>query len=148
MANKTIHTAYTQSATSILTTELNSLANGSICSASSAIDNSSNLDLVIDVELSIAAQGSNRSTGGSCSLYLMLALDGSNYADTLAATAELLATFPLDGGALAARIVTRRDRPIPPSATFKLALVNNTGQALASSGNTVKYRTHSLNNNG
>lgn len=146
MANKVIHLAYTQSATSALTTELDGLTNGSTSSASSAIDNTTNLDLFMDLELNLGAAGSSRSSGATVSVYMTASLDASNYPDANSTTAELVAVFPLDAATTARRLV-RRDIPIAPG-LFKLFAVNNTGQALNASGNTLKYRTHSINNNG
>lgn len=138
----TTHKSYTQTTTSALTTELNSLANAGSSSASSAVDNTSNLDLFMDAELYIAAQATARATGAVVELWMMTTLDGTAYGDALRNVAELVAAFPLDAGT-PARYVHRRDIPIPPS-SFKLLVYNGTGQAMAASGNTIKYRTHSI----
>lgn len=140
----TSHKTYTQSATTALTTELNSLGNGSNSTASSAIDNTTNLDLFMDVELVIAAQGSSRSAGACVKVFMTNALDGTNYDDVNETTAELVAVFPLDA-ATTARRRTVRDVPIGPG-KWKLFARNETGQAFAASGSTVSYRTHSLTN--
>jgi hypothetical protein len=138
----TKHKSYTASIASALTTDLNSLANGSASAASAALDNTSNLDLYHDLTLTVAAQGSARSAGATVSVYLVMALDGTNYDDVNATTAELVAVFPLDA-ATTARQVTRRDIPVPPG-LFKYFVVNNTGQAFAASGNIVEFRAHSI----
>jgi hypothetical protein len=138
----TKHKAYTAAIASALTTDLNSLANGSASAASAALDNTSNLDLYHDLTLTIATQGSARSAGATVSVYLTMALDGTNYDDTNATTAELVAVFPLDA-ATTARQATRRDIPVPPG-LFKYFVVNSTGQAFAASGNILEYRAHSI----
>lgn len=138
----TKHTAYVQSAASALTTELNSLANATASAASGVIDNTSDLALFMDLELVIAAQGSARSTGASILVFMVHAIDGTNYGDVHETTAEPVAMFPLDA-ATTARRSAARDIPIPPG-LFKLFLLNNTGQALAASGSTLKYRTHNI----
>jgi len=138
----TKHKAYTAAIASALTTELNALANGSATAASSAIDNTSALDLFMDLTLTVATQGGSRSTGATVSVYLVPALDGTNYDDVTTTTAELVAVFPLDA-ATTARQATRRDVPIPPG-LFKLFALNSTGQALAASGSLVEYRMHSV----
>lgn len=138
----TVLKAYTATAANALTTELNSLANSANTAASTAIDNTMNLDLFMDLELILATQGSARSTGATVAVYLIPALDGTNYADVNETTAELVATFPLDAATTARRAVVR-DIPLPP-ALFKLFARNQTGQALAASGTSIRYRTHSL----
>lgn len=138
----TTHKGYTAAIASALTTELNSLATATASAASAAIDNTTNLDLFMDLMLNVATMGVARSAGATVSVYLTTALDGSNYDDAIAATAELVAVFPLDA-ATTARQATRRDCPIPPG-LFKLFAVNNTGQTLAATTNTLKYRTHSV----
>lgn len=138
----TEHKAYTQSATSALTTELNSLASAGTSSASAAIDNTTNRDLFMDVELYVATQGASRPVGATVELWMVMTLDGTNYSDAVRNVADLVAVFPLDAGTTA-RYVHRRDIPIPPS-NFKLFVYNNSSQAFASSANTVKYRTHSV----
>ena len=138
----TKHKSYSAAIASILTTELNALANGSASSASSAIDNTSNLDLYHDLTLTVAAQGSSRSAGATVSVYMTMALDGTNYDDTSAGTAELVATFQLDA-ATTARQSTRRDIPVPPG-LFKYFVVNNTGQAFAATSSLLEYRAHSI----
>ena len=138
----TQHAAYTASIASTLTTELNALANGSASAASTAIDNTTNLDLYHDLTLTIAVQGGARSAGATVSVYLVMALDGTNYDDVNATTAELVAVFPLDA-ATTARQATRRDVPVPPG-LFKYFVVNNTGQALAASASLLEYRAHSI----
>lgn len=138
----TKHKAYTAAIASSLTTELNSLATATATVASAAIDNTSNLDLYHDLTLTIATMGVARSAGATVSVYLIPALDGSNYDDTNSTTAELVAVFSLDA-ATTARQSTRRDVPVPPG-LFKYFAVNNTGQTLAASGNLVEYRAHSI----
>jgi hypothetical protein len=138
----TTHKGYTAAAASVLTTELNSLASAATSAASAAIDNTTNLDLYVDLELVLATQASSRLTGPTVSVYLTQALDGTNYTDTVAAVAELVAVFTLDV-ATTARRVSVRDIPVPPG-LFKLFVVNSTGQAFAASGNTLKARYHSI----
>ena len=142
MSTATTHKGYSAAIATILGTELNSLANGSASSASSAVDNTSALDLFADLTFTVATQGSSRSTGATVSIFMVMALDGTNYDDVSATTAELVAVFPLDA-ATTGRQATRRDVPIPPG-LFKLFAVNNTGQAFASSGNLLEYRFHSV----
>lgn len=136
------HKAYTAAIASALTTELNSLANGSLSSASTAIDNTTDLDLFMDLTLTVAAQGVARSAGATIEVWMTHALDGTNYDDNTRNVAELVAVFPLDA-ATTARQATRRDIPIPPG-LFKLSIQNATGQALAASGNLLEYRKHSI----
>lgn len=137
----TEHGAYAAIATA-LSTELNSIASAGLTAASAAIDNTSNLDLYADFELVVAAQGTARVAGATVQLFIVVALDGTNYGDVNATTAEVIAVFPLDAVVTARRAVIR-DVPIPP-ALFKLFAVNSTGQTLAASANTIKYRTHSV----
>ena len=138
----TRHKSYTSTIASALTTDLNSLANAAASAASAALDNTSNLDLYHDLTLTVAAQGSARSAGATVSVYLVMALDGTNYDDVNATTAELVAVFPLDA-ATTARQATRRDVPVPPG-LFKYFVVNNTGQAFAASGSLLEFRAHSI----
>lgn len=138
----TKHAAYTAAIASTLTTELNSLANATLSSASSEIDNTSNRDLFVDLTLTVAAQGSARSAGATVEIWMTMALDGTNHDDMVRNVAELVAVFPLDA-ATTARQSTRRDVPIPPG-KIKFAAYNNSGQAFASSGNILEYRAHSV----
>lgn len=138
----TRHRAYTAAIATALSTDLNSLANGATSATSGAIDNTTNRDLYHDLTLTVAAQGSARSAGATVSVYLVMALDGTNYDDAHATTAELVAVFPLDA-ATTARQATRRDVPVPPG-LFRYFVVNGTGQAFAASGNLLEWRAHSI----
>jgi hypothetical protein len=138
----TQHQAYAAAIASVLTTDLNSIANAAISAASSAIDNTSNLDLYDDLTFTIATQGGARSAGATVSVLMVQALDGTNYDDVDTTCGQLVAVFPLDA-ATTARQVSVRDVPIPPG-LFKYFVRNNTGQAFASSGNILERRPHSI----
>jgi hypothetical protein len=138
----TTHRGYTAAIASALTTELNSLANNANSAASAAIDNTTNLDLWHDLTLNVATQGSARSAGAAIMVFQVPALDGSTYDAVHETTAELVATFTLDA-ATTARQLTRTNIRIPPG-LFKYFARNATGQALAATTNTLKYRAHSL----
>lgn len=138
----TKHKTYTDSATSALTTGLDSLPNNTNSAESSEIDNTTGLELFVDLELNLAAQGSARSTGAYVSVFMTVAFDGTNYTRANEITARWLCDFPLDAATTATRAVVV-DVPIPP-AKFKLFVRNATGQAFAASGNTLRYRRHSV----
>lgn len=139
---QTKHSSYRASIASILTTELNSLANNANTVASAAIDNSTNLDLYHDLTLTVTAQGSSRSAGALVTVFMIQALDDANYDDVNEQTAEVAAVFSLDA-VTTARQISRRDIPIPPG-KFKYFIRNQTGQSLAASGNILEYRAHSV----
>jgi hypothetical protein len=138
----TQHQAYAAAIASALTTELNSIANAAISAASSAIDNSSALDLYDDLTFTIATQGGARTAGATVSVLMVQALDGTNYDDVQVTCGQVVAVFPLDA-ATTARQVSVRDVPIPPG-LFKYFVLNSTGQAFASSGNILERRPHSI----
>lgn len=131
----------------VLTTEMNSLASGSLStlSAAQSNDQSGEFYTVADAEIYIAAQGTNRAAGASVSIYVFPTVDGTNYPDT---TDECLDNYyagsrALDDAALAARRLVIEGIRLPNS-DFKIALKNDTGQALAASGNTVKLARYSF----
>ena len=121
MSNVIAHETYPASATA-LSTGLNSLADGSNA-ISAAIVNTDG-DTLMDLELTVATQGSARA------------------ADALVEVYALLCTFDLDA-VTTARVSVLTNLPAPPD-YFKLLLINETGRALAASGNTLKYVLHSM----
>ncbi len=140
----TKHKAYANAAATILTTELNSLANSTFGTTSAAYDNSSLLDLFDDFELQVATQGSARSTGAQVELYIVRSLDGTNYDRVVRGITQPIVVWSLDAATTATRITgPGADVPIPPG-LFKVTIYNATGQAFASSGNIVSHRPHSI----
>ena len=132
--------------TAYLSTDLNSLADSTsdttgFSVVGAEIPNETDLKQYINLELVVAAQGVARSAGAFVAVYINYSADGTTYDDTSnKAFAELLAVFPLDA-ATTARRLTKANLPIPPL-DFKLLVMNDTGQALAATGNTLKYRRH------
>ena len=130
-----------------LSTELNSLANAGK-KLGAKIDNVADgeNEMYIALELYVATQGGARSAGASVAIYLLPSIDDTNFCygdDTTAPPASaLFHVFPLDA-ATTARYVTVDGLLIGPF-DFKLLVINSTGQAFASSGNTLKYRLYSL----
>lgn len=121
----------------LLSTELNSLANNSLA-VGSAYDNSANLNIMAEVEL-VVTYGSAPTANTGCSIWFLRDIDGTNYEDggsSLTPSRPPDLVIPLETATTAQRI-TRRCA-IPPG-TFKPLLKNDgTGQAMAASANTLK----------
>lgn len=132
-----------ESATTALTTELNSLANGSYSAASSAIDNATDLYQWMHLELVLASL--TPVSGQSVAVYLIPSLDGTNYEDGGGATApyphSAIWVGQLSTSTGAKRLVARNI--MIPNLKFKLVVGNLTitsGVAFGASGNTLSYR--------
>jgi hypothetical protein len=123
-----------------LTTELNSLANGSNKIMTSSIDNTTTGHLFAAVEMSVATQGSARSAGAYIALYIVKSVDGTNFemgSDSVTPGANaLVGVFPFDAATTARRVAIIVQ--LPPTKYYYL-VQNQTGQALAASGNTLIY---------
>lgn len=138
MAN-TLKWVAPESIASALTTELNSLTNGSLTAASAAIDNETDLYEYIEVELALASL--NPTGSPYLLLYLNKSVDGTNYEDLNTTMAhEVIATLPVATGSATKRVCVANIL-IPPC-KFKLAIQNQTNVTLASSGSTLKYRRY------
>jgi len=125
-----------------LSTELNSLANAaSVLSA--AFDNSVLVNRWMDIEL-IATFGSAPSAGGFVSVYLLPSLDGSAFSDgstsILPASTCLVGVFPVRAVTTIQRILIKQVPLLPQF--FKILVKNESGQAMAASGNALRYITY------
>jgi hypothetical protein len=134
----------------LLSTELNALANNAAGAASSAIANHTNLDVYADIELVLGVLGPV--APNYCTLYILEAIDGSNYPSATATIlrnqpSQILCTFPLDTTAATAQRVVVRNVVLPPG-SFKVVLDNQSGDTLAATGNTVKMITYNVDLNG
>jgi hypothetical protein len=133
------------SLTGYLTTELNSLADGAN-KLGGAIDNSGGLDTHMDVEVYLNTQGSARDSDAHVAVYLLHSADGGtnyNFGDdsTDPPAHAWIGNLNFDA-ATTARYALLTGVPVPPG-HFKLLFINETGQALAASGSTAKYRLYS-----
>jgi hypothetical protein len=115
----------------ILSTVLNSLANGSE-TATVTYDNSSNRDLYAVITIKLGSI--TPSTGGSITLRVTLS-DGTDTADKIGGD---LYTVPLTSGASAKVAVLNMVRLYPFSLRF--SIINNSGVTTAASGNELYVR--------
>ena len=131
------------SISTVLSTELNSLANNA-AALGTEYDNSSNLYLWATFELNVQF-GSSPTAGNTVDLYIIPAPDGTNYDDNTtgasgaAPSTSYVGGFPLRAVTSAQKVplgVARRI-DLPPT-KFKVFVVNGSGQAFPSSGSTVK----------
>lgn len=126
----------------VLSTELNSLGNGSRTNQGGAIDNGTNLDKYGWVKVSVTF-GSAPSAGGYLELRMIHALDGTNYADGSSTVDPgvdtLVMTIPVNA------VNTAQSKQVGPFALppckVKFILVNQSGQAFPASGSTVELFT-------
>lgn len=138
---------------SLMTTELNSLANGNAIIGSTSIANATNLDL--EIEFSFTTGGSITPTGSPFVAVYMYPLngDGSTYGDGrfgssaagpppanyYAGFCGLPAAAGTQTGTFAIPFVG--SRILLPTGTFKPVFYNSAGVALSGSGNILYYRT-------
>jgi hypothetical protein len=126
----------------VLSTELNALASGSRTNAGTAIDNSTNLDKYGYLELNVDFV-SAPSAGAYCAIYMVMSLDGTNYADGSSTVDPGADAWVINIPILASTAAQNKQvGPIalPPS-KFKLILLNVTGQAFPASGSTLELFT-------
>lgn len=144
MATTLTHKAY-ESIASVLTTELNSVTNGSYSAASSAQGaDGTGGPLYGDFELVLGSL--DPTVYAIAELYLLRSADGTNYEDAPSSTnpgaGMFVGTFVGSDASAAHRIVLA-DVPLPPG-LWKAVLKNTAGVTLAASGNTLKVRAHNL----
>lgn len=132
--------------TSLMTTELNSLANNA-GALGVEYDNATNLYIygLLQVEVTF---GTNPTAGSVLRLYLIPAPDGTNYTDNTTG-ASGYAPPPAFIGSFVLQAKTTIHRlslmgtgpggliPLPPT-KFKVFLLNNSGQSFPASGSTLK----------
>jgi hypothetical protein len=124
--------------------------------SSVVVANGTALDLYADVSFSLT--GTTPSSGVPFfALYVMaLNQDGTTYGDGTQTTTGSATNPTMNSdseakvalGKTSAALVGMFRQIILPPGSFCFALLNGTGNALASSANTIKYRTYTINNNG
>jgi len=128
-------------ATTALSTGLNSLANNALV-ASSAITLSTGEPGYqrCEAEL-VVTYGTAPTANTACVVWLLREIDGTNYEDgsnTVTPSRNPDLVFPLRAVTTAQRIVVTGD--LPPGSFVALLRNDGTGQAMAASGNTLKIR--------
>ena len=144
MAGDILWSGYKAASANVLTTELNSLADGNVCALSAEIDNTSNKYILADLQLDLASLTIS-STSAFVSVFVVPTVDGTNYPDWasgafanyhgqyFAASAAVRNVSSTTARANARGIL------VPPG-KFKVALYSKVGVTLASSNNTLAAR--------
>lgn len=127
---------------SVLTTELNSLANGSYSAAGAAYDNTTQLDTWAIAEMLLKGI-STPTLNAPIHLYAVSAPDGTNYEDGSSSLRppddSYVGTFQVYNNSSDQRLQTRPFKLKPVK--MKFILYNGCGQAFAASANVVKLFT-------
>lgn len=144
MATKHTWTVYGTLTDLIATAGLNALANDGTA-LGVEIDNTSDKEFRIGVELLLASVDLSGETNPAVNLYLIESLDGSNYADTNVLAYKLVATIGVAETSAAHREVF--NPIIVPPGKWKVNIENKTGAAFAATGNTLQYRVYSTESN-
>lgn len=132
--------------TTAMSTELNSLGSTTGKAISSALDNSSDLDLFDDLELSVTF-ASAPTAGTIVELYLLASIDGgTSYPD---GSTSILPQASLFVAGFAVRAVTTAQKMIVrgvalPPGSFKYLVQNTTNQAFPASGSTLERNPYQL----
>lgn len=135
-----------EAAVALLTTELNSLGNGSLSSASSAITPGTTTNLTTrhlrgDLVVKIASSSSAFVSGSVLVVYFIPAVDGTNYPKigaSLAKSNYCVASIALYGNTLSSEVLYECVTDVPiPNCPFKVVLENQSGVSLPASGNTL-----------
>ena len=125
--------------TSLATTALNSLANGS-AALSDEYDNATNQYIYGLLELTVT-WGTNPTAGNLVNFYLEVAPDGTNYSDDQSISSAYLGGVPVRAVTSLQRLPLGLGMSGPiflPPTKFKVRVVNNSGQAFPASGSTLK----------
>ena len=151
MANVTLSGYLTTAQTVSWTSgqDLTSLTDNEWTDLSDEIDNSTNKYVLADLEL-VLGSAVFTGTDSIIEIYLIPSVDGTNYpnwtgnvtTDEQENNQYFIASNTTSGATEAQRIVKRSITL--PNGKFKFALRNRAGVTLASSGNTFKWRPHSL----
>jgi len=129
----------------VMTTELDALAATTGKAISAAIDNSTNLDLFDDLELTVDF-ASAPTAGTVIEVYLLPAVDGTNYPDgsttVLPQAGLLVAGFAVRNDTAAQRMAVR-GVSLPPG-SFKYLVQNTTNQAFPATGSVLSRNPYQL----
>lgn len=131
------------SVVSLLTTELNSLANNTNSSPSSAFDNSigqSNLDGYVrgKIEVYLATYTGTPAAGSAIHVWFLKTVDGTNYEDTASPRRPDVVIEVANLASGPQRVI--KECWVPVGLWKAMARNGGTGLTLAASGNTVKIR--------
>ena len=131
--------------TTVMSTELNSLAATTGKAISSAIDNSTDLDLFADLELAVDFV-SAPTAGTVIELYLLPSVDGTVYPDGSGSVLPQSSLF-VDKFAVravtTAQVMVARGVALPPG-SLKWLVQNTTNQAFPASGSTLRMNAYQL----
>lgn len=145
MANNAIQWETAEAVGNVLSTELNSLSNGSRTNAGTEYDNSTSKKTHAWVEFA-CTWGSAPAAGGYVQVHLVRAPDGTNYEDGSSSVDPgahtVVVVIPVRATTSAQRLVSRPFR-LPPF-KVKPILYNGSGQAMPASGSTLKLHTSRL----
>lgn len=144
--------------TAINSADMASMANGStVLSSVADIANGTALDQFMDLSVRCAIASSTTTVGANFALWIYLLLDdGATYGDgNFVAGTQKAATpafapcagIPLIAAAAQTTLVGYTTGIMIPPGPFRLALQNNSGFALTSGTQTVRYRTYNINLN-
>lgn len=144
-AASTTHKAY-ETIASVLTTELNSLANNGYSAASSA-QGSDGTGGPLFADFEMVTGGSQSATNSVVGeLYVLRSADGTNYETSPSSTnpgTDAYAGQFIDASGSTTKRAVLRDIPNPPG-LWKALYKNLSGSTHAASSNTVKVRHHNL----
>lgn len=134
---QTLELVAASATTSLMSTELNSLANAGTALGSTVLDNSTGLYLFLNAQLNVTF-GSAPTAGNTVDLYLVPSLDGTNYSDTATTPNQLYAgSFPLRAVTTAQKVIMLPAGVMLGPFKYKPFIVNNSGVAFPASGSTL-----------